>query len=624
MLFAKSNKLLIEGRGNCVEIFSYQPDNIETAPLGQLYLLGELSRSFARQNTVFLLNAVASILKRTYYLHPQQGPEKRLETALKAVNNNLSRLTDNAESEKIAKHLHLCALVISPTHLYFSKTKGTGIFLLRQESWLNIGANHQSPSLTKSQKLFQNIIRGRLQKDDQIFVTTPLVISYMHQQTFRSHLVEPNLNNAKNQLQRMLHSANPQAGAALLRLSVQKEPTTKTPLKTIPLHLAAANTQTAHQPATPKLADQQSLLKKQQALFPDFLKSAQAPKTQIKTYSLKLKRIFKQLKADRLLQKFYYLAKKPVIIALVGLLLLLGLGLAGANLLNLTGRPPSPQELLAELPKTQKLPEPQTVLDFSQLSLEFDPFELFYLPDPSDTLISLGATTIYRFSLEPSSSRFIFLPSSILPANSGTLAEGNLILLKSSPPSAIEALNLQEESFHAIEASLPGTPLQTAFFQNALYYLIKDSFNIYQQESPFQNNQLTQWNQVDLKKIFSQISDFQINGSMWITGESLSGGALLVELKQGRLSRQIELDKLITVPVQSSDKLTLTTNEQTSDLFILDPGLSRIIQINKISQQLQAQLTHPSLANAIDITLAPQANQLFVLTAEKVLAISVP
>ena len=85
-LFTEINKLLIEGKSR-VEIFTYRPENVDREALGSLFVLGEIFiRGRPEANDLFVLNAMASVLKREYYTTPYDTPAVNLEEALKAVN----------------------------------------------------------------------------------------------------------------------------------------------------------------------------------------------------------------------------------------------------------------------------------------------------------------------------------------------------------------------------------------------------------------------------------------------------------------------------------------------------------------------------------------------------------
>lgn len=634
MFYAKNDKIVINGNRGRSEIFSYRPDNIELAPLGQLYLLGEVSFKLKSPNTLFLLNAIAATLKKTYYQHPQQGPVQRLESALRMVNYEVPRLVGNNNLEALPKYLHLVVLVVGPTHLYFSKTPGPGIFLLRQGTWLNISATPSENS--RSTKLFSQIIQGALCKNDQIFATSPAVISYMHQQTFRSHLVETQLKNAQSQLERLLRTTGSQDTAAILRLTIQKESTPQASFSTLPLHHAA--TTFPQSPPQPKI--DQGIRRKhhvQQALFPAPQSSPNKtlPNNILKLLRnfyrqglLRLQGIVRQLKNLKHQPKFSWPAPSQrswyfIISALIlALILIAGLISARSN-----SHPPqqSPWEILSKLPTTKIIKTAAPLIQFSQLGLELNPSWFILAPSNNQpNLIILGPTTLYRLPLEANrAGRFVFLPTSLIPARLALAWDGQIVIIRTENGLSLQAFDPQAEKFQPLELQFNKPIVQARTFQNRIYLLTQD-LEIYTKAMQQQAVAPALWNQTDLTQQFSQALDFEVNGSIWLLALDRGGQPMLTQLKQGRVSKMIDLTKAATVAFPKPQQLHLATSPESSNLYLLDPILGRIVVINKETGSVQTQLLNSEFKGAQTLILQAEKNRLFVLTREAILVVPLP
>jgi hypothetical protein len=636
MLSAKSDKIFIEGRDRA-EIFSYRPDNIENFPLGQLYLIGEAKLNQIGPHNLFLLNSIASLLKKAYYVQPSQGPEKRLEAALGKVNREAKNLL-RTDWDKIKKLLHLCTLVISPTHLYFSKKGGIGVFIFRGGTWLNVGES-SAPQGQNVKKLFSHIIQGKLQKNDLVFAVSPTLVPYMHQESFRRRLTTRRLDEAARLIRSILHSVSPRASGILLRLTIERQPLHPPRIRTIPLK------------ETARTLKPRPLLPKGQQQLPGIAEVKTSQKTAVKIPVIKLRRSWKnlfQVIQKNTLEIFSRLQKIPFALKNINrfkprlplktslklaltALVLIGLVFLVILLLNSQKTsqefPRAPLEILASYSNVETIQAPTQILELKKLGLDFAPFAALRLEtQPFSTLVVTGPTTLYRLRLESQQGRFIFLPDEVTPAKAAAqdLGQKQLVLLSSrpEPPWIFDPSN---DSFKKLELNLSAKEPavmnleRAAVFQNNLYILARPA-QIYRKLNLESSNPALVWMSQDAASQFEELFDLALDGSIWTLGTLKKDSSLVLsQLTKGRVVKHLALSDLdLGVNIAPSPALRLSTTFEGSKILILDPKLGRIIIINKQTGQLEKQLLSPALKDAFSIELDPSGQTALILNQKAV------
>ena len=213
------SKLLIEGR-NRVDIFMYRPDNVDREHLGNLFIVGEIETLGRRQkDDFFVLNSIASIIKKTYYNNASNTPEDNLELALKQVNNQITTFT-NREFSAIRETFHFIIGVVAGRDLLFAKTGNSEVVLVRGTNWLNIGRAETEQKGRQRYKFFSDIISGRLNNRDSILFFTPRLTPFLSQESIRTKLASPNFDVEKAFIEKNLVTIDPATSQAFVQLQI--------------------------------------------------------------------------------------------------------------------------------------------------------------------------------------------------------------------------------------------------------------------------------------------------------------------------------------------------------------------------------------------------------------------
>ncbi|MDD5590010.1 MAG: hypothetical protein PHQ47_02455 [Candidatus Portnoybacteria bacterium] len=208
------------------EIFSFEPENMEQMPLGNLYIVTEL-RSV--KDCGYLANLLASLIKREYYLNPSNGAFKCFQQAVKKANAHLSEMAKEEKTEWLSK-LHFFCAALTGQNILFTQAGQMKAYLCRQDhfSCLSRRLNLEGESRKGlPSKIFSAIISGPIEQEDKIIIATPEVENIISQTDLRQTLIEKqNLPEISIKLKAFLQEKN-QVPLAILLIKPSKDPDEK-------------------------------------------------------------------------------------------------------------------------------------------------------------------------------------------------------------------------------------------------------------------------------------------------------------------------------------------------------------------------------------------------------------
>lgn len=171
------NDILISQSGRMapfIEIFVAEPENVFQENLG--IIVGIFEVTDQTEDSSYIVNYLISIIRKEYFSSPKRGAVESFEAALHKVNLALSKLAEHGNIGWI-KHLNGACAVIEKNNLHFSQTGTAGIFLLRSNSLSNISEPEEESETQNPLKTFQDVISGRMEKNDKIILTTESIFN---------------------------------------------------------------------------------------------------------------------------------------------------------------------------------------------------------------------------------------------------------------------------------------------------------------------------------------------------------------------------------------------------------------------------------------------------------------
>lgn len=202
------------------EAFSYEPTNIEESPLGNLYIVGEIIEP--DDSSRHLINTLASIIKREYYLKTKRSPLASLETALHKANQTLTELAQKGELGWLGK-LNIVVTALTQTTLHATQAGQGRIYLWRQGSIIELSKRFDNAEKRlHPAKTFRNVASGKILENDRIlFITTNINENFNDQEI--GVTLSQNASSASFDLEKKLLSKKPGTGLALSVIQISQD-----------------------------------------------------------------------------------------------------------------------------------------------------------------------------------------------------------------------------------------------------------------------------------------------------------------------------------------------------------------------------------------------------------------
>ncbi len=139
-------------------VFSWEAMTAEEAKMGNIYLVCKIYDipTKKRKSFDFLLNLLASAIKRDFYSNTQKTPMEALESALQGANIYLADFAKRGHKEWMG-NLDFACLIFSNKKIYLSQSGEILIYLLRQNVLTNINKRITSQKKNEPGKTFTNI-----------------------------------------------------------------------------------------------------------------------------------------------------------------------------------------------------------------------------------------------------------------------------------------------------------------------------------------------------------------------------------------------------------------------------------------------------------------------------------
>ncbi|HOK35527.1 MAG TPA: hypothetical protein PLL80_02645 [Candidatus Pacearchaeota archaeon] len=152
------------------ESFVYEPSNVEEEKLGHLFMMGRIRN--VDESSFYLINLLASRIKREYYNSSRRSPSEAFETALKEANQVLK---EHEERINWLGNLDFFIASVQENKIYFTLLGKMKAFILRQNEVVDLVQD-----LIMERDLlfpFSTILQANLKKDDVLIFSTSNLFS---------------------------------------------------------------------------------------------------------------------------------------------------------------------------------------------------------------------------------------------------------------------------------------------------------------------------------------------------------------------------------------------------------------------------------------------------------------
>ena len=167
-------------------VFSHEATTAEEMQLGSLYLVGKISGIPVKKHKSFdfLLNLLASAVKRDFYANTKKNVIEAMESALQGANIYLADFTKRGHKEWIG-NLDFTCLAFSQNNIYIGQTGNMLVYLLRQNTITNIAKKFSILQKNEPIKTFSNIASGTLEEGDKLIISTNDILTLVSQQKIK-------------------------------------------------------------------------------------------------------------------------------------------------------------------------------------------------------------------------------------------------------------------------------------------------------------------------------------------------------------------------------------------------------------------------------------------------------
>lgn len=632
-------------------VFSYEAINVEEAGLGNLYLVGKISNfpQKKHKNFDFLLNLLASAIKREFYSDPQRTTLEALESALQSANIYLADFTKKGHKEWIG-NLDFSCLASSQNNIHIGQTGNMLVYLFRGNRMSNIARKFSNQTKNSQPlKTFSNIASGKLEENDKLIITNSDILSIISNQEIKELISYPSSEQLYNHIKDNLKKTSSLACLILEAGSkppiVEKEPqTSEEIIKIVPLDLERVLNSKSNKfnnvvktkiPASSKYSKFLiSLIKyhipKYLIIFLVFLVIVLSPYLVQKiNYDSKLKQV------NNLIKRIKETISKSEIS-----LVYQNQSEAQAFLQQANDLSVDVNSLLAQLPENIKeessqtlkqieenlsgqensinnvinITQPERIADLSKNSFSFNPQGILKLEN-SLYLYEVSSGFLYKINLDDIENPVLIFLSSKDTFKLGAIRNNAIVLLSSPDKIYIYGKN-DNYNTYLLKPSLENTLNIKGMtnYDEYLYFLDTENLNILKY-TPEENSLIgTNWLKEEFNEDLIDAQSLAIDGSIYVS----KADGTIIEYSAGRKANQFKPK----VSPELKKGSQIFTEPKMRNLYVLDPENNRIIAINKkdglIIQYVSAQFD--SLTN---IWVTADERTIYVLNGLKVYRIDI-
>ena len=168
-----------------IKVFNYSGENVTASSLGTLVGIFEVAEK--SEDSAYIVNFLASVVKKEYFSNPRRGAIESVEAALHKINLALAELVKHGNVAWLGK-LHGILCIFEKNNLHFSVTGEAKILLLRNNIFSEISEGLASPeSSLHPIKTFVEVSSGRVMLHDKIILASPEIFTLLSLQDLEKH-----------------------------------------------------------------------------------------------------------------------------------------------------------------------------------------------------------------------------------------------------------------------------------------------------------------------------------------------------------------------------------------------------------------------------------------------------
>lgn len=194
------------------DVFIYEPENIEEQNLGNLFIVGELKD--LPRNCSYIMNVLASKIKKEFYANTKRTAEEGLEAGLAEANKTLADLADQGNGEYVGRLSMICGTYRN-NKFYLSQIGKIKSLLIRDGRIIEI-VKEENNKAVSANRAFNNIASGELADGDLVLFATDGLFNVFSLEKLRQMGSSMKLDDFSTKLQDDIEEEDSETVSALL------------------------------------------------------------------------------------------------------------------------------------------------------------------------------------------------------------------------------------------------------------------------------------------------------------------------------------------------------------------------------------------------------------------------
>lgn len=600
-LQALSQKFVIEGQ-NQSEIFIYHPLTESQHNLGNLYILGEID-AFGQKNEsrAILLNAIASVIKKTYYsFSGHSNVASAIELTLRKTSIHFKSLLKNFRGS-----LHLLIIVISGNRIFFAKSGKANIWLIRGGKWTLISQSAgATPRKNLEWVLFNHIFTGKIMPSDFFVAVTPKIIPYIMQESFKIKVNSLPFESTLSFLKKNIKEVDPTASASILKIDI-KEP---------PLAIDHYRREQPELEALNEVSNQD-----QDNIGQVYYKDRPEKKRVFETFYYSLKR--RPFLLNAIGKKYVWSAALIIFLIIFALQFISKKGAEVKNNIKPQDQPiTKEQNVIYNYANIIKDYNFQELADFSSIGFLVNPQVMV---NAGESIYLLDGNLHLKFAVNDGSLTTSFLENSINSNNffgSHLPFTANIFIASPSRLDAVILFNIFDKSSKIFKINFPDENIvikDVSIYGSNLYFLTSASSLIYRApiSLSFSVGSPQKWMKDDTSKILNNPLSFAIDSNLYI----LDSNGAVIKFFKGKKTAVFQNET--GLPLGADAKIY--TDQTIKNLYIADPLNSRIIILSKDGKNF-SQIARDELKGTRLISISSDEKTIYAANSSGLFQITLP
>lgn len=169
-----------------LNVFQFEGSNFQEQKLGKLF--GVIQILDHSENSAYIPNLIAQVIKKEFYRTPKRDPEKSFEIALHKANLALSDLAQHEIIDWMG-NLNSVIGIILKDNLYFTQVDSGKILLIRDKllSEITQKIELENQDISHPIKTFTELSFGKIQKNDKIIFSSKTIFDSFKKEELKRH-----------------------------------------------------------------------------------------------------------------------------------------------------------------------------------------------------------------------------------------------------------------------------------------------------------------------------------------------------------------------------------------------------------------------------------------------------